>query len=92
MHISSGISKLTPELSKLAGNQVVEGSSWLIPLRSDWPNEKQVASVDLLRDKLYREFFDLRSVPAFLARPNLPDTTSESRRDGVKVAQDVSPG
>jgi hypothetical protein len=23
---------------------------------------------------------------------NVPDTTSESRRDGVKVAQDVSPG
>src|ERR1700683_452847 len=35
MHISSGISKLTPELSKLAGNRVVGGSSWLIPLRSD---------------------------------------------------------
>ena len=32
-----------PELSKLAGKRVVGGCSWLIPLRSDWANEKKVA-------------------------------------------------
>jgi hypothetical protein len=41
----------------------------VIPLRSDWANEKQVASVELLRCKLHLEFFDLRPVPTFLARP-----------------------
>jgi len=30
-------------------------------LRNDWPNEKQVASVELLRWKLHLEFFALRS-------------------------------
>jgi len=32
-------------------------------------NEKQVASVELLRCKLHLEFFDLRSMPTFFARP-----------------------
>jgi hypothetical protein len=34
-----------PELSKLAGDLVVGGCSWLIRLRSDWANQKQVASL-----------------------------------------------
>ena len=40
-----------------------------LPLRSDWANEKEVASVELLRCKLHLEFLDLRAVPTFLARP-----------------------
>ena len=84
--VSGGVQ---PELSKLAGNRVVGGCSWLIPLRSDRANEKQVASVELLRCKLHLEFFALRSMPSFWVRPDVPDTTSESRRDGLKVAQDV---
>jgi hypothetical protein len=36
-------------------------------------------------------FFVLCSVPIFWRAINIPDTTSESRRDGVKVARDVSP-
>jgi hypothetical protein len=57
------------ELSKLAGDRVVGGCSWLIPLKSDWANEKQLVSVELLRYKLHREFLALRSLPTFLARP-----------------------
>ena len=55
-------------------------------------NEKQVASVELLRCKLHLEFFASALGAYFFRALNLPDTTSESRRDGVKVAQDVSPG
>jgi len=52
---------------------------WLIPLRSDWPNEKQVVSVDLLRCKL----------PIFFWRAlDVPDTTTESR----KGRRESSPG
>ena len=43
---------------------------------------KAVVSVELLRYKL----------PTIWRSLNVPDTTSESRRDGVNVAQDVSPG
>jgi hypothetical protein len=46
----------------------------------------------MMRCKLHLEFFDLRALPTFLARLHVPETTSESRRDGVNVAQDVSPG
>ena len=72
---------------QISGNRVVGGSSWLIPLRSDWANEEQFASVELRRCKLHLEFFALRSMPTFWVRPDVPDTTSESRRDGVKIAQ-----
>jgi hypothetical protein len=40
----------------------------------------------LLRCKLRLEFFALRSMLTFLARAlNVPDTTSESRRDGCNI-------
>ena len=73
-----------PELSKLAGNRVVGGCSWVIPSRSDWPNEKQVVSVELLRYKLHREFFACALDAYFFWRAlNVPDAAPESRRDGT---------
>jgi hypothetical protein len=42
---------------------------FVLLLLGDWANEKQVVSVELLRYKLHREFFALRSMPTFLARP-----------------------
>jgi hypothetical protein len=76
----------------LAGNRVIGGCSWLTPLRSEWANEKQVVSVELPRHRLHRELFALLSLRTFFGSPlNVPDTNSESRRDGVKVAPGAYP-